>query len=393
MVYSNNTNNLLNNAPTDDIFSHIYVLLFLFALFIFVIIYVIYYYFIGDLPVKGYTYFANDILKLNPLFSETANNVDDCITICKKNAMCDGITYNEVSQLCIGQNKGRLRSDNDNYTAWVKKNRYDKLATYGIIDNVKQGFLIASEIESDKRGFIDGKELSPPPLINQYSYSFWLTISDWYENYSNWRHVFHKGSPINQNDNTVVKTIQYKDWQNIVDDLPEQNIGVWLTPFQNNIRICMTTTHKYNNTKPYDDANTETCTYKIVNFVTGEKVRDNCWLSDTQKDFIKPGAINQNTQNDDGPSDIYIQKLEYFDIPDIETNKKIHCVITFLKNEAQVYINGQYKLTKILEGDIKWNTGDVYINNPLKYGGKLESVRYLPGTVNASLIQTLYQNK
>ena len=34
MVYSNNSNNLLNNKPEDSIFNHIYVLIFLFGLFV-----------------------------------------------------------------------------------------------------------------------------------------------------------------------------------------------------------------------------------------------------------------------------------------------------------------------------------------------------------------------
>jgi hypothetical protein len=393
MVYSNNVNNLLNNKPEDNIFNHIYVLIFIFGLFIFVIIYVLYYYFISDEPRAGFTYFASDLLKLNPLFTENSNNVDDCITLCKKNAMCDGITYHQVSQLCTGQSKGRLRTDDTSYVAWVKKDRYNKLNIYGEIDNIKQGFLIASIMESENRGFLKGTELSMPPLIDQYSFSFKLTISDWYQNYSYWRHIFHKGSPINKNDNSIVNTIQYKNWQEIVDDLPDQNIGVWLTPFQNNIRVAITTIHKYNEIKPYKDANAEICNYKIVNQVTDTKVPTDCWLSDVQSDFFNPGLENTKSQKNTILSDMDIEKLEYLDITDIETNKPLHFAITFNKNEAQVYVNGNYKLTKILNGRIKWNNGDVYINNPIKYSGKVENIRYLPGTISSSIVKKLYQDK
>ena len=92
-----------------------------------------------------------------------------------------------------------------------------------------------------------------------------------------------------------------------------------------------------------------------------------------------------------------IQNLSHMsELSNNETNNRIDNInkaITFNKNEAQVYINGNYKLTKILEGRIKWNTGDVYINNPIKYSGKIENLRYLPGTISSSIVQQLYQEK
>ena len=130
MVYSNNNNNNNNNIVKfkDDILNHPYIVFGLVFAFFFIVGYVIYKYAIFDEPVQGYTYFANDILKLDPLFTENAENMYECTNLCKQQSNCDGVTFDTNTTTCIGQKNGRLRTDEDNYFAWVKNKNSLKMS-------------------------------------------------------------------------------------------------------------------------------------------------------------------------------------------------------------------------------------------------------------------------
>ena len=47
-----------------------------------------------------------------------------------------------------------------------------------------------------------------------------------------WKHLFHKGSFVNERE-----ILNYMYWYNIEQDIPNQNIGVWMHPNQNNLRF------------------------------------------------------------------------------------------------------------------------------------------------------------
>ena len=271
MVYNNNNlNNIDNRYITrfkDDVVNHPYIMIFLLLMCIIVIVYVLYKYAISNQTLQGYTYYANDILKLDPLFTETTDNPDACIAICKNYTNCDGITYDSNTGTCIGQQNGRLRTDDDNYSAWVKSSSVsiNKLKNTGNVYSVTNTDPLINNLKSTKYVMFHPKDLPYPPFQDSYSYHFVITIEDWYTNYSYWRHIFHKGTPIDKSVNNKNKPVEYTNWEEIENDIPEQTIGCWLSPYQNNLRIAVTTLSKIPKMRTYEHANIEKCKCDNVN--------------------------------------------------------------------------------------------------------------------------------
>lgn len=78
-------------------------------------------------------------------------------------------------------------------------------------------------------------DIRPPTIDNNISYSFWIYLKEFYYNFSKWKHIFHKGTNIEN------KQLDYSYWNNIEAEIPEQSIGVWMHPYSNNLRICAKT--------------------------------------------------------------------------------------------------------------------------------------------------------
>ena len=80
---------------------------------------------------------------------------------------------------------------NNNFIAWEKTDQ--ELSAY-FEKTLLKGLVESSEI-------IQNVKLPRPPLENRFMYSYWLNITDWYENFEYWKHVMHKGNAIENNIN------------------------------------------------------------------------------------------------------------------------------------------------------------------------------------------------
>jgi hypothetical protein len=382
MVYLNNNNNRLNNVVSDNIRNHLFIIILLFGVLFFIIVYVIYYYFRTNQPLNGMTYYSNDILNLDPLFTITAADMNDCIDNCNKQSKCDGVTFNVKNKSCLGQYEGRLRSDSADFVAWVKSKKDSYTNSTGNVENVKQSNKLLSLTTSRNKVSLPNFKIPIPVFPDQFTYSFWITIKDWYYNYSYWRHIFHKGSPFDKSPKNSFKKFQYHNWEEITDNLPEQCIGAWLTPFQNNIRIALTTNSEKYTAEVYPDANVQKC--ECTPDEASKSIHcSNCWITDQQND-IKYTKMK-------GVKNLMQSKVEYIDITDIETNKPTNIVVSVKGLAVEIYVNGKYKTTLVLSGQPKWNTGDLYVHNPMTYIGELRDLMLLPGTSNMQIVKDLYR--
>ena len=382
MVYTNNNlnNNINPQNSINNIFNRPLLILILFASLIFTVVYVMYYYFRKNQPISGFTYYSSDINNLNPLFNTSAIDINDCIDQCNKQPMCDGITFNTKPKACLGQYEGLLRSDTNQYISWIKDKKYNSLKSSGNIENTSQGESIVSLLKSTSRGIIANSKVPIPIFTDQFTFSFWITIKDWYHNYSYWRHIFHKGSSFDSTKNDF-KIMQIHNWEEITDSLPEQCIGAWLTPFQNNIRIAVTTSSSKFGAAPALDANIEKCDC-IPNLNTKKMDCSKCWITDLDSD---PTAQNTDLLN------IKQKRVEYIDIFDVETNKPINIVVSFSGISAEIYVNTKFKTTFILSGPPEWNNGDLYVHNPIEYKGEVRDIIVLPGTSSMKIVKDLYK--
>ena len=66
------------------------------------------------------SYYGKDIALYEPIFQQTTNTITDCINLCNNDLTCDGITYNNDTQTCMGTKNGQIRNETSSYSAWVK---------------------------------------------------------------------------------------------------------------------------------------------------------------------------------------------------------------------------------------------------------------------------------
>lgn len=195
----------------------------LFILFsIILIIYYIYKLYINNKYIyKGYSYYDKNILNYVPLFKLDTHDFDECINKCYKLKNCKGITLNPIEEKCYGTGKnGVLRKENINeIKSWIKSDES--------IFNLKSNILLTF---TSKNIFIDKSLITEPYSRGQINYSFYIYINEL--KYGEWKHIFHKGS--------YIENINTNDWDNITAQVPKQFIGAWFAPYNNTLRISIT---------------------------------------------------------------------------------------------------------------------------------------------------------
>lgn len=375
-------NNKLLNKSTfyekepENIFSNLYLTGIIIIISLSFVGYTIYNYInkVKDDEIKSSSsFYGEDINIYEPLFKEQVNTINECISMCKNDIICDGITYNDKSQLCTGTKKGLLRNETSNYNAWVKPEEL-KLNEYDKKDFSKS--IIVGYTKTPKN--ISGLTLSNPYMLGHFSYSFNLTIYDFYKNYGSWRHVFHKGTPIDDG-----KLINYQSWENLVKDFPNQCIGVWLAPFTNNLRIAVTTEIEINkNYGSYEHAFIEKCNPNTKN----------CYITDM------PGGnwVDRSRQGDNSTTTTKkITHIEFFDndLQNIPINKNINITINFRGTDAEVYYDGKIVKVVKLDGIPKSNKSNLYVMNDKTFGGEISNFLYYPDSLTYENVNDIIKLK
>ena len=324
--------------------------------------------------IKGSSsFYGEDVNLYEPLFKEQVNTINECITMCKNDIICDGITYNDKSQICTGIKNGLIRNENSNYNAWIKPQEF-KLNEYDKKDFSKS--VIVGYTKTNKN--ISGLKLANPYMIGYFSYSFNLTIYDFYKNYGSWRHLVHKGTEIDDG-----KLINYQSWENLVKDFPNQYIGIWLAPFTNNLRIAVTTEIETNkNYGSYEHAFIEKCNPK----------NKNCYITDM------PGGnwVDRSRQGDNSTTTTKtITHIEFFDndLQNIPINKNINITINMRGTDVEVYYDGKIVKVVKLDGIPKSNKSNLYVMNDKTFGGEISNLLYYPNSLTYENVNDILKLK
>jgi len=196
-------------------------------------------------------------------------------------------------------------------------------------------------------------EVIPNCEINEsqtgnFSCSLWINITDFFVNYRNWRHIFHKGTSIEKDE-----IIDYDEWVDIEKYIPEQSPGLWLDPLKNNLRLCFTT--EIENEAKYDEHPINVS--KIVR---------------------SKGEINKG--------------IEYIDIINIPVRIYQHILFTIEGRLVTIYLDGSIITHKVLKGDIVNNNGNMYIHKNKTYDGHVKKFLYFPYLLKTEEINTLYNS-
>lgn len=367
------------NKTKETIFSNIKIILLMCLIALIFIGYAIYNYIKNmnnNSILESSSYYSTDIALFEPIFQNTSKTINDCISICENDITCDGITYNADTKACIGTKKGIVRSENSNYSAWVKppSDRIGGISEIGSKDFTKS--ILIGYTNSIK--VIDGKKIQNPYMLGYFSYSFNLTIYDFNKNYGSWRHIFHKGTQI------IPGTIlNYQSWENLIVEYPIQNIGLWLAPFTNNLRIAVTTTSLGNtNNGSYSDAFVQKC----------DSLTKECYVTD-----IPNGKWTDKSSSGDGsnPKTSLETYIEYFDhdLQNIPINTQINITINFMGSEVETLIDGKIIKVHTLDGIPQINNSSLYVMNDKSFGGEISNLLYYPDNLLLGDIQTIIELK
>ena len=353
------------NKNIQDPFQKPMFLLFLVVISLGFIFFSIYYYMTTYKDINtGYTFYGKDISSFIPLFDIKTEKLDDCIDRCKKDPLCQGITYKKDEKKCIGTKSGKLRNEDDNHIAWVKSQ--SKLKELLVKDNILLGY-------ADKQTYVSSSKIAYPINPGKFCFGFTIKIDDFYEKFGKWRHIFHKGTRLfNPDDNGI--TINYQNWENITSQFPDQCIGVWLAPFTNNIRIAITTITQEG--KPL--GNEVHAFIQKCNNLTNE-----CYMTQTFKgNQMTDGSV---------PRVKLTKNLEYIDgdLQNVPIGKDVHICVNVNGNNVELFINS--KLTNIfqLNGTPEFNKEDIYVMNPITFKGELKNLVYLPTFATPNQVKDL----
>jgi len=330
--------------------------------------YVYYYASIDNNIKENSSYYGKDIAFYQPIFQESANTIDECITMCENDITCDGMTYNNKTQMCLGTKDGQIRNENADYSAWVKPVRQKK-------DNKSKDFSKAVLIGFAKSfRVLDGLKIMNPYILGHFSWSFNIVIYDFYKNYGYWRHIFHKGTPINSG-----QTLSYQSWENLIQDFPNQQIGVWLAPFTNNLRIAITTTSLGNKTYgTYKDAFVEKC-----DTITGK-----CFITDMPNGKWTDTSRAGDNSN---PKPQLTTNLEYLDqdLQNIPINTLLNITINVYNTIVEIYFNGKIIKVSQLEGNPVSDRKNLYVLNDKTANCEISNLIFYPDIVKKEDIQNI----
>lgn len=327
-----------------------------------------YYYSAADNNVRANSsYYGKDIALYEPVFQDTANTITDCISMCENDITCDGMTYNNKTQICTGTKNGQLRNETADYSAWIKP--------IGEPSSVSKDFKKAVLVGYTKSfRVLDGIKIMNPYMLGNFCWSFNLTIYDFYKNYGSWRHIFHKGTPI-----TTGQTISYQSWENLVQDFPNQQIGVWLAPFTNNLRIAITTTSLENRTYgSYTDAFVEKC----------DASSGNCFITD-----MPSGKWTDTARAGDGsnPKPRISTNLEFLDqdLQNIPINTELNIIVNVNNTVVEVYFNG--KIVKIFQlgGTPVSDRKNLYVLNEKTANCEISNLLFYPDIVKKADVSSI----
>jgi len=377
----NNINSNKNLNQEESPFDNPIILFSIFIIAIGFIVYGIYKFYKSESAIlSGNTYYGKDLVNYKPLFKENTKNIEECVNRCNIDTSCNGITYNDELNECVGTKDGVVRSDTINYKAWVKPDKEDVN-----INNTK----IMGYAESIKT--IKGHELAFPRIPNEYNYSFYIFLNDFYKNHGSWKHIFHKGSTI-----PIDTVIETPNWSDIEKDYPIQTIGVWMAPFNNNIRIAISTEHLIEldernvpiHKSEYNHAyKQEIILNKDNSYSTFISDKPNGEFADTTRLLYKQKNIL------DGVNGRIENKLEYIDIYHIPVGNIHHISVNVVGTTLEVYINGKLNKIQRLIGNPIYKSGDLFAMNNKTINGALIDLKYVSKSLIPSEVNKLISNK
>ena len=320
----------------------------------------------------SFSYVSKDIVNNRSVF-ETVTNVEDpnyfngkttdvkeCIKKCKTTPNCDGMTFNSNTYDCVGYKNGILIKSEPHMIAWEKPQSKKKFSSKVVIADY-----------IDKQTQLDSSNITQPLLENNFMFSGFINITNWYDfNHGYWKNVFLKGSVGRENDR-LPKTDK---WEDIVKICPQQCIGVWLAPYTNNMRICITTIKlKSDNEEIIPQPNTQSC--------VGGKCFNNSKI-----DVTTSHQYHRIKEYESGN----IEYLEFLDILNIPINKEFFIGVNITKKVLEIYMNDKLNYIIELKGNPVFNNHPMTAKINPTFSGNIKNLSYLPYSPTYNEVKSIY---
>lgn len=355
-----------------DVFEHPYLLISIFAIALSFIIFVLYKYYIISTSVNlqnGYTFFSKNPVLDPPVFTERLGDGAECKARCEADPLCEGITFDTNNFMCIGSKNGVMIPATAEYSAWIKP--------AVAIDPYLTKTIITSYANSPVS--VKSSDIAEPSIIGQMTFSMWLNITDWYNNFQYWKHVAHKGTNILDN------SINCQQWSDVCNLLPDQCIGIWLAPYSNNLRIAVSTELEITaSMKLHETGHTNSSIaplYLDANVMSCNTQTKTCYLTDSNIN-IKPGVGDASVT--------FSKSIEYIDIQNIPINRFYHIAVAFDGKMMNIYTNGGLYISKQLNGVPIFNHGAMYVKYDRSFSGQVLELAYVPLLTTSSDISKFY---
>jgi hypothetical protein len=269
--------------------------------------------------------------------------------------------------MCTGTKNGVIRNESGEYSAWVKPPESNEKKTINFKNSVLVGY-------TNTFRMIAKEKIFKPFTIGNFAYSFNVIIKDFYKNYGYWRHIFHKGTAIEPG-----KTLAYQSWENLISEIPNQSIGVWMAPFTNNLRIAITTNTVGNlPSYKYKDAYVQVCDDNdcyITDLPSG-KWADRKVIRDESTIAYKPKI------------DKFIEFIDH-DLQNIPINTKLNITINVMNKTVEIYFNGKIVKVTQLEGTPALDTNNLYVFNEYTINGEISNLLYYPDALKLQNIKDI----
>jgi hypothetical protein len=310
-------------------------------------IYGLYYYYTSTSTVQSAkSYYGSDLLSYSPVFKLNTEQIDPCIKRCESDPLCDGITFNRDELTCVGTKRGILREDDSSLSAWVKP-------VSGSDSNIpgKKSIILVGLAKENVA--ISADKISYPGNPYEFNWSMYLYLNDHMGNHGSWRHILHKGSEITDQ-------IDTPNWEDVLAQFPDQSVGIWMSPYNNNLRIALTT---------------------VTRGRTGNTNMQNVMVSPHA--HVDAAMATGNSAS----LTAYEKNIEFFDIYQFPVRKLMHLSVNVLSSTVEVYMDGMIYKVFSLTGKPEFNRGNLYIMKSKSVDGYIQKLSYAPAALKLTDIK------
>jgi hypothetical protein len=359
----------IKKIGVDTIQNHPVVVLIMVIIIISFISYGLYYYFVNKEEYNykyGSSYYGKKLIDYIPLFQIQTNNLEECISRCENDLICTGMTYDKDIQECVGTSgEGLLRQENNNLISWVKPQTQNSKTNIDYVKSIILGY-------ENQPTILPAIKITRPYNNVSYAFSFNLCIRDYHHNYGKWKHIFHKGTPPSSN-----QPLDFNSWETLILNFNNQFIGVWLAPYNNNMRIAISTIYiSKTASNYYEHANVQLCN------------NNECYISDVNKINNK-----NNTILSVAPQQI-IKNIEFIDhdITNVPINKEYNYIINIINNNIEFYQEGKLVKSALLQGIPEYNNDNLFVLQPHSINGYIRNLAYYPSNLSLDDISKINNN-